>query len=272
MEAFEIIPIRVGEFLFMQKAALTYQVDFMTQMVAPVIMYLIKGKDKLVLVDTGGGDEEWAKKYHHPIRRPGDEAPAAALKKIGVNVEDIELVVNTHLHWDHCFNNGLFTKAKIYVQKREMKCAISPLPTQWTFYETHQIGMVPQWFKGYERITALEGDFNLFPGIDIVTLPGHTPGFQGVVVNTAAGRCLIASDTLGLFQNWEGTGHYKHIPSGIHYDLVEYYKTFEKMERICDYILPGHDPLVFEHNIYPYAELTREFVSRRASAMVASSS
>jgi hypothetical protein len=92
------------------------------------------------------------------------------------------------------------------------------------------------------------------------------------VVNTAAGRCLIASDALGLFQNWDGTGHYKHIPSGIHYDLVEYYQTFEKMERICDYILPGHDPLVFEHRIYPYAELTRDFVSRRASAKVAGSS
>ena len=142
--------------------------------------------------------------------------------------------MNTHLHWDHCLNNDLFTKAKIYVQKREMECAVSPLPTQWTFYETHQIGMVPRWFRGYERITALDGDFNLF-------------GFQGVVVNTSAGRCLIASDALGLFQNWEGTGHHKHIPSGIHYDLVEYYKSFEKMERICEFILPGHDPLVFQH-------------------------
>ena len=117
METFEIVPVRVGEFLVMPKASLTYQVDFTTEMVAPVIMYLIKGRDKLVLVDTGGGDEEWAKKYHRPFRRPADEAPAAALKKIGVNVEDIELVVNTHLHWDHCFNNELFTKAKIYVQK-----------------------------------------------------------------------------------------------------------------------------------------------------------
>ena len=92
-----MFPVRVGEFLFMHKAALTYQVGFMTEMVAPIIMYLVKGKDKLVLVDTGAGSKN-GQKYHHPIRRPADEAPAAALKKIGVKVEDIEVVVNTHLH------------------------------------------------------------------------------------------------------------------------------------------------------------------------------
>ncbi len=252
MDNFTITPIKVGEFLAMPKGSLTYQEYWGVEMVAPVIMYLIKGNDKLILVDTGGGDEEWSQKYHRPFRRPADEAPAAALKKLGINVMDIDIVVNTHLHWDHCFNNELFTKAKIYVQKKELEGAISPLPTQQAFYETHQIGMTPQWFKGYDRMIAIDGDKNLLPGIDLVTLPGHTPGFQGVLVNTTGGRYLIASDTLGLFENWEGKGPHKHIPSAIHYNLVDYYQTFEKMEKICDHILPGHDPLVFEHKIYPY--------------------
>jgi glyoxylase-like metal-dependent hydrolase (beta-lactamase superfamily II) len=171
-----------------------------------------------------------------------------------VNIEDIEFVVNTHLHWDHCFNNAIFTKAQIFVQKREMEYAISPLPAHWVYYESHQIGMRPQWLNSIERMVAVEGDRNLLPGIDLVTIPGHTPGMQGVLVNTINGRYLIASDCLGLFENWTGSGIHKHIPSGIHYNLADYYKTFEKMEQICDHVLPGHEPLVFEHKEYPYVE------------------
>jgi N-acyl homoserine lactone hydrolase len=252
MEEYKIIPIKVGEFQGIEKSNLTYQLDCGQKLVAPIIMYLIKGRDKAILVDTGGSNEEWAQKYHHGLRRTDEMHPVAGLKKAGVNVEDIELVVNTHLHWDHCFNNNLFVKAKIFVQKKEMQYAVSPLPSHYVYYESHQLGMQPQWFKAYDRITAVEGDVNLLPGLDLVTLPGHTPGFQGVLVNTAKGRYLIASDCLGLFENWAGNGIYKHIPSGIHYNLAEYYQTLEKIENLCDFILPGHDARVFEHDMYPY--------------------
>jgi glyoxylase-like metal-dependent hydrolase (beta-lactamase superfamily II) len=114
------------------------------------------------------------------------------------------------------------------------------------------MGLTPGWLKAYDRIAAVEGDANLVPGIDLVTLPGHTPGFQGVLVNTTAGRYLIASDTVGLFENWEGIGIHKHVISGIHYNIADYYQTFEKMEKISDHVLPGHDPLVFAHQTYPY--------------------
>jgi N-acyl homoserine lactone hydrolase len=252
MEEYVIIPIKVGEFQAIEKSNLTYQLDYGQKLVAPIIMYLIKGRNQVLLVDTGGSDEEWAKKYHHGIRRPAEMHPVNALNKYGVGVEDIKLVVNTHLHWDHCFNNDLFAKAKIFVQKREMQYAISPLPPHYMYYESHQLGMRPQWFKAYDRMVAVDGDVNLLPGIDLVTLPGHTPGFQGVLVNTAKGRYLIASDCLGLFENWTGNGTDKHIPSGIHYNLAEYYHTLSKIEKICDHILPGHDARVFEHEQYPY--------------------
>ena len=251
MATYTIIPIKVGEFHGIEKSNLTYQHDCGTKLVAPIIMYLIKGRDKAILVDTGPSDEDWAKKYHHGLTRTPEWHPVAGLKEAGVNAEDVEVVVNTHLHWDHCFNNKLFSRAKIYVQKKEMEYAVSPLPMHYVYYESHQIGMRPQWFDGYERMVALDGDTNLLPGIDIVTLPGHTPGFQGVVVNTVNGRYLIASDCCGLLECWEGKGIHKHIPSGIHICLPEYYKTFEKMENICDYVLPGHDPRVFEQKQYP---------------------
>ncbi len=251
MREYTIHPIKTGVFKAAEKSNFTYQVDPGTKLVAPIIMYLIKGPDRVVLVDTGCSDEDWAAKHHHGLLRSPGMHPLEGLKRFGVEAKDVDVVVNTHLHWDHCFNNDLFPNAKIYVQKREMEYAVDPLPAHWVYYESHQVGLTPRWFKAYSQIVAVDGDFSLCPGIDLVTLPGHTPGFQGVLVNTAKGRGLVASDCCALFENWEGNAMYKHIPSGIHCRLDDYYATYAKMEKICDFILPGHDPKAFEHDTYP---------------------
>ncbi|MCR4442516.1 MAG: N-acyl homoserine lactonase family protein [Peptococcaceae bacterium] len=254
MEKYQVIPINTGEFQAAEKSNFTYQVDAGVKIIAPLTAFLVKGKDKLVLVDTGGSDEEWARKYHHPIKQSEDQKPLNALKKLGVRPEDIDFVVDTHLHWDHCFNNALFTKAKIYVQQKELEYAISPLPPHYVYYESYQIGMYPQWLKSMERMVAVEGDYNLLPGIDLIFLPGHTPGFQGVLVNTEAGKCMIAGDTLPQYENWTGNPHASHlkrIVSGIHVNLFDYYRTMKRIEELSDYILPGHDLKVFEKAVYP---------------------
>jgi glyoxylase-like metal-dependent hydrolase (beta-lactamase superfamily II) len=251
METFSIIPLKVGEFKGIERSNLTYQLNPGQKLVAPIIMYLIKGRDKLILVDTGPSDEAWAEKYHHGMVQTEDMKPQNALKKAGVGLEDIDLVVNTHLHWDHSFNNRLFKKTKIFVQKKEMQYAICPLPPHWVYYESFQLGLTSKWLEAMTNIVAVDGDVELLPGIKLVTLPGHTPGMQGVLVeSTIHGRTLVASDCCGLFENWTGSGIHKHIPSGIHIGLPEYYETFEKMDRLCDFVLPGHDPDVFLKNEY----------------------
>jgi len=254
MENYQIIPINTGEFQAAEKSNFTYQVDAGVKIIAPLTAFLVKGKDKLVLVDTGGSDEEWARRYHHPIRQSEGQQPLNALKKLGVSPEDIDFVVNTHLHWDHCFNNALFTRARIYVQQKELEYAISPLPPHYVYYESYQLGMYPQWLKSMERMVAVEGDHHLLPGIDLIFLPGHTPGFQGVLVNTAAGKCMIAGDTLPQYENWTGNPHVKHlkrIVSGIHVNLYDYYRTMNRIEELADFILPGHDLKVFDQAVYP---------------------
>lgn len=254
MEQFKIIPLKVGEFTGIEKSNLTYQIDQGYKFAAPIIMYLVKGKDKLILVDSGPSDEEWAAKYHHGMIQTEEMKPVNALKDVGVDVGDIDILINTHLHWDHSFNNGLFPNAKIYVQRKEMQYAISPLPPHYVYYESHQIGMKAKWLDSIDRIIALDGDYDLMPGIKIVTIPGHTPGMQGVLVNTAKGNILIASDCCGLFENWEGKGFHTHIPSGIHVNLTDYYESFKKMDALTKFILPGHDPKVFDHKEYPFEE------------------
>lgn len=253
MEDYKIYPICTGMFTHAEKSNFSYQKNPGEKIKAPVLAYLIKGDNSCILVDTGCSDAEWAAKYHHPIIQTDEMKLDNALQALGINPGDIKTVINTHLHWDHSFNNNLFSNAKIYVQKRELEFARNPLPTQYIYYESPQINMIPRWEEAADRIEVIDGDYCLQEGIDLLLTPGHTPGFQSVLVTTSRGRYMIASDCVGLIENWEEKQTYGlPTPSGIHIDLNEYYNTFQKMLPLTDYILPGHDMRVLEHKYYPF--------------------
>lgn len=234
-----------------EKSTLLYLRAAGEKLITPIIAYLIQGNGRNIVVDTGCGDPEWSAKYHHPIVQTEDMDILNALKIHGVTPENVTCVINTHLHWDHCWHNDKFPGKKIYVQKSEMEFAMNPIPMQWAYYESEEIGLVPPFKKTMDQYVLVEGDHNLYEGIDLVYIPSHTPGFQGVLVDTEDGKYLIASDCLGRFENWEGDGVMKHIPSAIHVDLNQCYATYEKIENICDHILPGHDARVFDETVYP---------------------
>lgn len=251
MAHYKIYPLKLAEFQLHEKSTLLYLHGYGEKLITPIIAYLIQGEGRTILVDTGCSKPEWSKEHHHPIVQTEDMQLLNALAEHGVKPEDVTCLINTHLHWDHCWNNDLFPGKKIYVQKKELEFAENPIPMQYQYYETEHIGLNPPYKKTMDQYEIVDGDQNLFDGIDLVTLPGHTPGFQGVLVNTVNGKYLIASDCLGTFANWEGNAVHKHIPSAIHVDLNECYETYDKIEKICDFILPGHDQRAFDHSVYP---------------------
>jgi glyoxylase-like metal-dependent hydrolase (beta-lactamase superfamily II) len=245
-----IRPVSFGRFVSAEKSNFTYGIDQGVKIEAPIVGWLIEGGRKRILVDTGGSDPEWAAKYHHPVARSPEEEPVTALQRFGLSPLDIDLVVNTHLHWDHCFNNDLFANATIFVQEEELRYAIAPLPCHAVYYESWEIGMTPPWIKSIGRIKAIKGQREIEKGVTVIPLPGHTPGFQGVLVEAKSGRFLIAGDACPLFENWRGRFHQKYIPPGIHVNLFDCYQTFEKLEALGAKILPGHDKEVLETLCY----------------------
>lgn len=83
--------------------------------VEPVLAYLVRRPEGLLLFDTGiGGGEPETEAHYRPVRRPLPEALAAA----GVAVDDIDLVVNCHLHFDHCGGNPLFAGTPSWSRRR----------------------------------------------------------------------------------------------------------------------------------------------------------
>ena len=244
-----IRPLSVGT-SFVDKSFLTYMANFGVRAISAAIMWYIEGAEKKILVDTGPADPGWAARYHFPMERTPHQDPAAALKSIGVMPDEIEVVILTHLHWDHSSNNALFRNARFLVQREELRYAIAPLPVHYAAYEAVALGMTPHYVG--TPLTAIEGDTDVCRGVSILFTPGHTPGSQAVLVETEAGRYLIAGDSVPLFDNWEGLPpHQPHIPPAIHVDVSECYRTFKRIESCAAFVLPGHDPRVHERQSYP---------------------
>ncbi|GAA4252835.1 N-acyl homoserine lactonase family protein [Dactylosporangium darangshiense] len=205
------------------------------------LMYVITGGPHPIVVDTATYDAATVLHRRHGVLvRPPSQEPAAALAAAGVDPSDVRQVVLTHLHWDHCGNNGLFPNAEFVVQREELRYAVAPAESgdDLLFYDLLGLG-APPWLAQIERLARVDGDAAIAAGVRAVLLPGHTPGSQGVVVDTARGPALIAGDTVPTYHHWR-----ERIPNAVYFDLAAYERTFRRMEALDCHVIPSHDPEV----------------------------
>lgn len=247
-----IYPLNLGTLIDFEKSVFTMRQNQGVKVNAPCLAWVILGGEKNILVDSGPCSQEEAAKY---FKRPLTKSPAQelsiALKKIGLSSDDIDIVIFTHLHWDHCFNLEQLKKAFFLVQKKELQYAVNPLPSDRMAYQVGLTDIRPSWMGVFDRIQSVEGECNVIPGVNVIPLPGHTPGSQGVVVKTMKGDWVIVGDTVPLYENWNKDHRMKRIPGGIYQNLYEYFDTLEKLGVYGDYILPGHEMIVLRKKIYP---------------------
>jgi glyoxylase-like metal-dependent hydrolase (beta-lactamase superfamily II) len=132
----------------------------------------------VVVVDTGAGDgHAGIEALYRPARRPLTEQ----LPALGIAPSDIALIINTHLHFDHCGDNRRFPGTPIYVQRAEREAAREPAYTVVDWVE----------FPG-ARFELLDGAAEVLAGVTIIPTPGHTAGHQSVLLTTSDGPALIA--------------------------------------------------------------------------------
>ena len=175
-----------------------------------------------------------------------EEKIEIALKKIGVDPLDIKTVIITHLHWDHCSNNPLFKNAEFIVQRKEMIHALSPIPLQKSIYGWGG-DSIPPFLEMANHYKIIDGDFHVTNGLDLVLIPSHTPGIQGVMVQGEKKRYFLAGDSLPLYENFENG----FIPSSLNTSMEEYYRSYERIQSLgADVILPGHDPRIISQASY----------------------
>ncbi len=244
----EIIPVNVGNIEALPKQTCLYRMYREVTYEAPCIMWYIKGTKNNIIVDLGPPDPDQSLKNHgYVIKRSEQQEPVNALESIGLSPDDVKIVVITHLHWDHACGFQHFKIAKFLVQRKEVAYAIAPLPIHRSIYYENSLGK-PLFVDYLDRIEVIDGDQEVEDGVSAIFIPSHSPGFQGVLVRTEKGQYFIAGDAVGLFECWEIT---PHVPSSIFVNLEQYYESIDKIEKIADYVLPGHDNKVFTQSIYP---------------------
>ena len=150
----------------------------------PVYAHVIDHPDARVLVDTGMTEL-------HPLLADMDPR-LHPLNEQDLDLDSVDIVVNTHLHFDHCGGNHLFAGKPIYVQSRELEDARDEAAYEYTLFrekvDTPDLRYVP-----------VDGDLELLPGVRLVSAPGHTDGTQIVVVETAGRPVVIAGDAAVWF-------------------------------------------------------------------------
>ncbi len=248
MRKWRIRPLHVGT-LHRKRSNFLYGVGQPEPLDVPVTIFLLESEGQYVLVDTGCDDPATALPEHHPFERSADQHPLAALKAAGIVPQQISIVINTHLHWDHCYGNSHFPSAQFFVQGAELRYAAAPLPWHTHSYDRFVPGRVPPWIN--TAFHVVEGDKALLEGLTLLFAPGHTPGGQAVLLEGETARYLIPGDNVPLYDNWEGTpSHRGRIPDTHHYSLGDYHRTFLKMEETEAQVLPSHDFRVFDASVY----------------------
>jgi len=145
----------------------------------PVHGFVVTHPGGALLVDTGvGGWDELLSDWRVVNRTVAD-----ALADIDMTPADIGLVINTHLHFDHCGQNAVFSHASCYVQRAEVERAKT---------ESRELF---DWFGFMNaRFELLDGEAEIAPGVRVVATPGHTSGHQSVLVSVAGGEEVLIGD------------------------------------------------------------------------------
>lgn len=202
--------------------------------VEPVLAYLVRHPDGLVLFDTGIGAGDAEVDAHYRPRRHGlREALAGA----GVSVADVSLVVNCHLHFDHCGGNPLFAGTPLLVQATELATARAG---------DYTIDALVDFPGAVYR--ELDGEAEILPGVHVLPTPGHTAGHQSLVVAKRDGSLVLAGQAHDFASHYAADHHARHAAHDGAAPPLPPYSPW--LDRLTDFdprrIHFAHDASVYE--------------------------
>jgi len=158
-----------------------------------------------------------------------------ALRARSLAPADLDVLVLTHLHFDHAINARFFTRARVLVARAEYDWAL------WAVRQTpHADPYVvddPEGLLGALKTELVSEELALAPDLRLIFTPGHTPGAMSVLADTPAGRVAMASDSAKSISELITRQVY---PSAM-VDPAQATKSIERLLASADAIIPGHD-------------------------------
>lgn len=204
-----------------------------------------------VLIDTGidGNSIEWIRNnIIETVYQNETQHPITALKReTGWSAEDVDIIINTHLHYDHCGCNKYFQNAKIYVQRKEFESAFHPVKAHESIYAQRFFDKNSIF---YFRWNFLEGEKEILPGLICLPTPGHTYGHQSVLILTENGTVCVAGDAVPTVRNIN-----ENLETGVSVDSSKVIESMDAIRIRADYIITGHEPNIKENSFASFSKL-----------------
>lgn len=236
--------ILAGGLLEADRAVIHPSDDSHRRVMLPCTQVLIESGSRWVLFDTGmppeaagdpsglertrGIDPRWIQPYMAPQERVD-----AQLAELGLAISDLELVVNTHFHFDHAGQNGLFTEVTIAAQEAELAAA-------------QDGGYAPGWDAPGLHYRAVRDDWSPLPNVEMLSTPGHSPGHQSMLVRIGPQPWLFTFDAVYTEEHWRANtlGAVREVAT-----------ARASMDRLRDIAEREDARLIFGHDIAQWESL-----------------
>lgn len=181
---------------------------------------LVRTEKETILVDTGVGNLPPKYQKFHDVIRSKEEDLTYSLKTVGLKPSDVTMVVNTHLHFDHCGNNRLFENSKFLIQTDEVRYAYFP-------DRFMRVSYLRDFFDVEGDYLPIRGRYVIEDGVEVIPTPGHTIGHQSLIVKWKRRNVVYAGDAAPLAENIE-----KRNITGMIYDSALGLQSLDTLRQI----------------------------------------
>lgn len=204
--------------------------------------WLIEGPKQNILVDTGCDAEDMKRISKVGAMWESIQSFEQSLQKYGLTPQDIDIVIATHLHNDHCLNTDKCTRAKVVVQEQELKFALKPHPLFAGLYNQSLL----QKFD-YQIV---KGRYQVCEGIEVFLTAGHSFGDQSVRIKTEKGDAIITGFCCTK-ENFFSEGPKEVTIHAINTNPFKFYESMVKLKREKAVIIYNHDTMYAERETIP---------------------
>ena len=236
---YKIHPIVMGTKAF-DKGMMTYQHDYGKPYTIPIYAWYLEGGDKKVLVDTGEMGPLLSKERETAI---GGKIYRfeEGLARWGLKPEDIDVVIHTHLHNDHCENDDKCVNAVFYVHEKELERIHNAHPLDFRYNEDFITDVEK---RGQIRTITGDAEILHIKEGELATLISQTS--QGFQIDTDKGKAAITGFCI-IMENLDPPMKIKAmemevIPPGTHVNVYEAYDIVLKVRDMADILIPLHEP------------------------------
>jgi 4-pyridoxolactonase len=210
--------------LVIDQSHITWNVGCGTPVRFPVYSVLIEHPEGLFLFDTGFDEDLVNEKlpFELPEQTEAQRLPAQ-LERAGFSADDVDAVINSHLHFDHCGGNKYLTRATTYLHADEIREARSPEPFEVLGYADRS------WDRPGAAFSLLSGDVELAKGLHLFHTPGHTIGHYSLLVELEGRRPLLFMADV----SYTPAAYEKDQQAGFHWNPVAGVRSIRRIKQLA---------------------------------------